>query len=178
MVIGWYDQARRRLSLEASIRGVATRELACTLLAAVLDTECAVLSQIGDGAIIYRDGGGYQIAFWPQSGEYANTTNFLTDGAFEDHVLVRLVAPGPDGIALLTDGLQPLALHYATQTAHAPFFDPMLDALRLEMDPDRLRDPLNQFLASRAVCERTDDDKTLVLAALRPRYDDATPPGL
>lgn len=164
----WYERARRRLSLEACITGVDLREYACTLLLAVADDRSAVFVQLGDGAIVFGHGAGYETACWPQSGEYANTTNFLTARDFREHLTVRTVAPGPDEVALLTDGLQPLALHYATHRVHAPFFDPMFDALSGEPDPDRLKPPLAGFLTSRPVTDRTDDDTTLVLATRRP----------
>ena len=52
------------------------------------------------------------------------------------------------------------------QTSHLPFFDPMLKVLR-QTNPDHcevLNDQLVHFLSSSAINERTDDDKTLVLA--------------
>jgi hypothetical protein len=161
---GWYESARCRLSLEACVAGVDLREFASTLLIAVADNECAVFGQLGDGAIVFRVDEGYQIAFWPQSGEYVNTTNFLTSRDFLKHVEIRMVAPPPNELALLTDGLQPLALHYATRTVHAPFFDPMFATLRKDLDPNQLELPLKQFLSSKSVADRTEDDITLILA--------------
>jgi hypothetical protein len=168
VVGGWYDSARRRLSLEACIEGLDVREYACTLLIAVVDSEAALFAQLGDGAIVFRTGRGYETAFWPQSGEYVNTTNFLTAHDFRCHLAIRVVDSVPDELALFTDGLQPLALHYATRSAHAPFFEPMFAALRDESDPDRLQLPLREFLTSKPVTDRTDDDTTLVLATRCP----------
>jgi Protein phosphatase 2C len=163
-VTDWYDRARRRISLDACVDGFDIRDYACTLLVAVVDGESALFAQLGDGAIVFRTGSGYQTAFWPQSGEYVNTTNFLTDSDFQRHLAVRIVDSVPDEIALFTDGLQPLALHYATKSVHAPFFEPMFAALHCEPDPDRLQTPLREFLTSKPVTDRTDDDTTLVLA--------------
>jgi hypothetical protein len=78
-----------------------------------------------------------------------------------------------DELALFTDGLQPLALHYASRTVHAPFFVPMFDSLRRSTDIDGLESPLKQFLKSKPVIDRTDDDKTLMLATRRSFSDDA-----
>ena len=66
-------------------------------------------------------------------------------------------------MALFTDGLQTLALDY-TRAAHSPFFAPMFAALSSETEPGGLLGPLSAFLESPAVNERTDDDKTLILA--------------
>lgn len=167
-VTSWYWLGRRRLALEACIEGIDLREYACTLLLAIVDCGGAVFAQLGDGAILFRSGESYETAFWPQSGEYANTTNFLTAPDFERHLAVRAANPAPDELALLTDGLQPLALHYATRTVHSPFFEPMFAALQGEPYPDRLQVPLRQFLTSTPVTERTDDDTTLILAARCP----------
>jgi hypothetical protein len=57
-----------------------------------------------------------------------------------------------------------LALSYASKSAHQPFFARMFAALRKVGDREDLVVPLRQFLDSPAVNDRTDDDKTLVLA--------------
>lgn len=74
-----------------------------------------------------------------------------------------------DEVALLSDGLQRLALHYQTRTAHAAFFKPMLATLRDASEDalESLSARLEDYLSSPAVNERTDDDKTLVLASRR-----------
>jgi hypothetical protein len=135
--------------------------------------DAVVFSQIGDGAIVYRDGDGFTTAFWPQTGEYANTTFFLTSPDFEEKLAFRSLGQRVDELALFTDGLQPLALHYASRTVHAPFFVPMFDSLRRSTDIDNLEGPLQQFLKSKPVIDRTDDDTTLMLATRQPLSDDA-----
>jgi hypothetical protein len=75
-----------------------------------------------------------------------------------------------DEIALLSDGIEPLVLHYASQTVHAPFFNRMFGPVRRSevIGEDRaLSQNLEGYLASPAILERTDDDKTLVLATRR-----------
>jgi hypothetical protein len=153
--------------MEACIRNIELREFACTLLAAIVGNQGAVFSQLGDGAIIYRDGERYQTAFWPQNGEFANSTFFLTGQDFERNLMCRSVAGDFDEFAVFTDGLQPLALHYASRSVHGPFFEPMFAALRSEPTPETLESPLRIFLNSESINERTDDDKTLVLATRR-----------
>jgi hypothetical protein len=70
--------------------------------------------------------------------------------------------PGVDEVALLTDGLQSLALRFASREAHGPFFEPMFERLRGPEQPSESE--LAAFLGSGPVNARTDDDKTLVLA--------------
>jgi hypothetical protein len=170
-VSDWYEQARRRLSLEACLQNTELREYACTLLTAVVGEERGVFAQIGDGAIVYRDGPGYTTAVWPQEGEHAGTTFFLTNPDFENWLTVRQLDRQVDDLAVFTDGLQPLALHYASRTVHVPFFAPMFESLRQRLDPQELREPLRLFLTSQPVTDRTDDDTTLVLATRRPPSD-------
>jgi hypothetical protein len=73
-------------------------------------------------------------------------------------------------VALLTDGLQGLALRFSTREAHGPFFEPMFARLRREREgePKGLGKELRAFLGSAPVNQRTDDDKTLVLATRLP----------
>jgi hypothetical protein len=169
-VARFVEQARSRLVGAARREGHDERDFSCTLLVALVDERAAVFFQIGDGAIVYRaEDGRYVPALWPQSGEYANCTFFLTD-ADAPHRVQAARAGGVHEVALLTDGLQALALQYASRAAHAPFFAPMFARLRgvTATRPRSLSGELTAFLDSRAVNERTDDDKTLVLATRLP----------
>jgi hypothetical protein len=69
------------------------------------------------------------------------------------------------GLAMLSDGIELLALCYKDNTAHEPFFTPMFEFAE---KPGSTKAELEEFLESERVCDRTDDDKTLVLAV---RYD-------
>lgn len=167
VVVSWYDLARRNLGLLSCLDNVPLREYACTLLLAAADESGAAWAQLGDGAIVILESDGYRPVFWPQSGEYANTTSFLTGEDCPRKMLFSATAKPPEEIALFTDGLQPLALHYATKSAHAPFFRPLFEALASVSDPDELRASLLAFLDSPDVNQRTEDDKTLILATRR-----------
>jgi hypothetical protein len=175
----WVAAVRSRIAKAARAEAIDPREFACTLLVALVDELWAVFFQIGDGAIVYRrPGGEYALAFWPQNGEYANWTWFATDEDAADR-LQSCLAEDVHEIALLTDGLQGLALRFATREAHGPFFAPMFERLRREPSsaPHRLHEQLAAFLDSAAVNQRTDDDKTLVLATRLSATPDATEAG-
>ncbi|HVO11054.1 MAG TPA: PP2C family serine/threonine-protein phosphatase [Vicinamibacteria bacterium] len=166
LAAGWLEAVRTCLGEAAAATGTERRAFSCTLLVALVDARRAVFLQIGDGAIVYRGrDGAYLPALWPQTGDYANTTFFVTD----DDAATRLqttTAEDVDELALLTDGLQSLALSFATRQAHAPFFAPMFERLRQEPPGESvgLVPELRSFLGSPDVNRRTDDDKTLVLA--------------
>ncbi len=161
----------RALAQLADEANLPAREFACTLLGAVVAADRALFLQIGDGVIVIDSGEDYRPVFWPQTGEYANETHFATDpDAIARLESVALTEPIAE-IALLSDGLQLLALHYQSRRAHAPFFRPLFHRLREHAEPGcpaALAAALERFLASPALSQRTHDDKTLILATRRP----------
>jgi hypothetical protein len=164
---GWITTARDAIAAEAAGSGKRLKDYACTLLGAVAGEDHALFFQIGDGAIVAStDGGEYGTIFWPEQGEYANTTFFVTDDGFSGHLDIRHASPAPGEIALFTDGLQTLALSFAQKKAHAGFFRPFFSALRQHPDGGFLdfSGQLSAFLTRDDVSARSDDDKTLVLA--------------
>ena len=167
MVREWLTQIRLDLEAKAAELQVDTRQLACTFLGAIVLADRAYFLQIGDGAIVREAEEGYMAVFWPQSGEYANTTNFVTSPACVQHLMVQIVEEPVDELAIITDGLERLILRFAEQTVHAPFLTPLFEPLRGSDNPDQFFEPLRNFLNSPAVNQRTDDDKTLVLATRR-----------
>lgn len=169
VVESWLRGAVADIGARAARDDLAGRDFACTILGCAVGTAAAVFIQIGDGAIVIDDGTGLRPVFWPDSGEYANMTRFVTDADFGDHLMFCAVEGRIDEVALFSDGLQRLALVFAERAAHAPFFEPMLQCLRAEPAgaAETLVFPLLRFLSSDAVNARTDDDKSLVLATRR-----------
>jgi len=163
----WITATRAAISAEADAKGKRPRDFACTLLGAVAGQDHTLFFQIGDGAIVVSaDGGEYETIFWPEQGEYANTTFFVTDEGFSDHLDIRHYGSMPGEIALFTDGLQTLALSFARKKAHEGFFRPLFEALRQHPDSGFLdfSRQLSVFLTRDDVSARSDDDKSLVLA--------------
>jgi hypothetical protein len=160
------------------------RDLACTLNVAVLLPEWSWFLQIGDGAIVVQRSVAdpFEVVFWPDNGEYANQTYFLTDVP-DAHVHARLDERPLDRVSVITDGLQTLALVLAEQRAHPPFFLPMFGTLEAapgggEHTHRALEPALSGFLDSSGINARTNDDKTLILASRAPRAVPGTPSGL
>ena len=166
----WIDNSAEAVQQAADQEGLPSREFACTLVAAVVSDEHAVFLQIGDGAIVFwaRGEDDWCIASWPQHGEYLNTTRFLTEPASREAFEFTLAAVPVYEIAVFTDGIEGLVLHYASQTVHSPFFDGMFPAVRSSETPGlsvSLSQQLSSFLSSPAISERTDDDVTLLMAS-------------
>jgi hypothetical protein len=164
---GWYLAVLEHLKSIAEREAVPVRELACTLLLAIVWREGAIFSQIGDGAWVLEKEGALLAGTWPQTGEYANVTTFLTsDGALDGLQFQRFTGE-IQSLAGFTDGIQMLTLNYADKTPGAAFFTKMFGLLRAAADETELIAPLQQFLGSEVITSRTDDDKTLVLAVWR-----------
>ncbi len=170
LVERWITGLVYRIELDAKRSGATVQDYACTLLAAVVAEESAVFVQIGDGAMVISSGTGWRHVFWPQHGEFANSTNFVTSQrAVPDMEFVRLDETVQE-IAVFTDGIENLVLQKASRTAHAPFFDSMFPAVRKSqasgVDAELSR-ALDKYLSSPTINDRTDDDKTLILASRR-----------
>jgi len=167
---GWIENAAEAVQQAADREGMPLREFACTLLAAVVSDEHALFLQIGDGAIVFwaRGEDDWCIASWPQHGEYLNTTRFLTEPASRDAFEFTLARVPVYEVAVFTDGIEGLVLHYATRSVHSPFFDGMFPAVRAADQPGlnaRLSEQLASYLASPAITDRSDDDITLLMAS-------------
>jgi len=162
------DQARDMLSAAAEKRYLSRRAFASTLLLAIASKAEALTVHVGDGAIVARDSQGcWRALSWPENGEYASTTYFLTDDPSPRARIVRWVEKF-DAFAVFSDGIEDLALDQKAQTAHEPFFRSMSKPLDTSTETGRsvgLSRALTDFLGSERVCERTDDDKTLILAS-------------
>src|SRR5262249_22636469 len=98
-------------------------------------------------------------------GEYAATTFFVTDDP-QPSIQFCFVDNPIQEIAVFSDGLERLVLDFSSHSAHAPFFEKMFAPLSTA-STGRNRDlsrALKKFLDGPSVCDRTDDDKTLILA--------------
>lgn len=159
-----FTTVRAAVVAAAANHKVAPRELACTILLAVIGPTTAALAQIGDGAIVVGCAQEYRVVFWPESNEYANATDFLTDAAFANALKFVTITEPIDAVAVFTDGLQRLALEFANRSAYPGFFQPLFEELRSAVNSELLMEPFHNFLDSERVNARTDDDKTLIIA--------------
>ena len=85
-VVGWIAKTAERLTARAHDDGNSPKDYSCTLIAAIVGNDAAAFAQIADGAIVVSHGeaDGWSWVFWPQHGEFANQTNFITqDNALE-----------------------------------------------------------------------------------------------
>ena len=156
------------LEAMAEAASVPKNEFSCTLLGCIILPEQTGFLQIGDGAIIRNNGSGhFSHIWWPQNGEYQNTTTFLIDDANLPNLKVKVVDEVILEVGLFTDGLQMLTLNNETLSVHQPFFNNLFPLLRKAEGQDHLNilnGRLNEYLSGPVINGRTDDDKTLLLA--------------
>jgi hypothetical protein len=165
----WVCRAAEATAAVAAVNQHEARDYSCTLLAAVLGADHAAFIQVGDGAIVvsHGDEDGWSYVFWPQHGEFANTTNFIQSADIDKIIAFDLAPRRIDELAIFSDGLENLVLHKVSRSVQQSFFYSMIQPVRkadsIGLDQE-LSKGLRRYLASPAICERTDDDKTLVLA--------------
>jgi serine/threonine protein phosphatase PrpC len=141
------------------------RDFATTLQLVIITPHSLGAVQVGDGAVvIQRANNEIEAVTWPDHGEYINQTSFITDADYLAQAQYRSMSSHDvQSVALFTDGLERLALELAEKKAYRPFFTPIF---RFAADSNSTQEDLVAYLESAAICERTDDDKTLVLATL------------
>lgn len=170
----WIIQISDQICELANESGLTRREYACTLLVVAATPIHGCFFQVGDGAIVVGLEEEYYPIFWPMTGEYANSTYFITDISAIEKLQFKIINDHPlEDIALMSDGLQNLALQFTMKTAHSPFFRPMFAQLAKELNPglsEILSASMQKFLESQSVCNRTDDDKALILSTCRDHF--------
>lgn len=163
----WLTHIRERISTFAELRGQSSRDYAATLVAAIVGPADGVILHIGDGGATIKCRGEdhWQIPSWPMQGQFASTTFFVTDDK-RPVVQHRYVERPIQNVCVFTDGLERLILDFAKRIPFDPFFEKMIAPLRHEATgrSRHLSRELKRFLESQSVNERTDDDKTLILA--------------
>lgn len=168
-MISLLTDIRQTVSQKAEALNIPVRELAATVLLAIVAPHAASFAQLGDGAIVVDESTEtYRTIFWPDEGEYVNSTHFLTDRSFAQSVRFETISQPLHRIAVFTDGIQRLALDFTTGTPHPGFFRPLFSELQGPVSYQTLNQAFHAFLASEALNARTDDDKTLVVAIREP----------
>lgn len=166
----WLEITRATIRSVAAARSAEPRDFASTLVLAIATPTELAIAHVGDGGVVFRGDrqDEWKIGSWPAHGEYINTTAFVTDAKLSLRITRHKV--DCSGVVLFTDGLERLLLDFGKQEPHQPFFAEIirsLDVLKHQGRNQHLCRSLGEYLDSEAINSRTDDDKTLVLAACR-----------
>ena len=168
----WVDESRDRIYKAAQARGKEARDFAATLVCVISDGENTLFAHIGDGCAVVREHstGQWLAGTWPDHGEYASTTTFVTDQPVAK-LRVTHLALAVDVVSLFSDGIERMVLDMATKKPAERFFGVVAQPVIASAVPSGrdavLSSHLKAYLGGEQVNARTDDDKTLVIAALR-----------
>ena len=169
LVRGPYDEPNTRWNGMGQRNDVPTRELAGTLIVAFASEDLVTAAQGGDGAAIACDigSGSAKTLCAAHTGEYANKTTFITSRSQPHEIAPVGHAPGHeyDSVALITDGLQNLALKMPEREAFLGFRNPMLNDQAQTDEPEAVSARLHSFITGERVQSRTTDDVTIIIAA-------------
>jgi hypothetical protein len=168
----WVDHIRDRIYRAAGIRGLEAKDFAATLICTISIGKRSVFAHVGDGCAVVRlqSTGTWVAPTWPDHGEYASTTTFVTDQPAAK-IRVTLMEDPIDVIAVFSDGIERMVLDMVSRKPAERFFGvvaaPVIKSAVPSGKDAALSEQLKGYLDSEQVCARTDDDKTLVIAALR-----------
>lgn len=161
-VAQWLEDVRSRIVARAQAEAASARDYACTLVSVIATADQTVCAQVGDGAVVVNERDGWRVPLWPENGEYANQTFFVSQEDARDHLQFARFGPVSDFV-VFSDGLQRLALDEALRAPHTAFFGPLVATVRSAEAVDATRDALEDFLRSERVNGKTDDDKSIVI---------------
>ncbi len=165
----WIAFFQQQINAEARLEKKEMREFATTFIGAIVGEKNAAFYQVGDGGAVFSVDGNsqsYQFAVPPIEAEYVNQTEFLTDDAAAESLRFVRVEQAIEDLILFSDGIFSVAVDYQTGKPHEPFLMPMIAPLRNGANGESgLNEKLEKFLASPRVNDKTDDDKTIILAS-------------
>lgn len=161
----WIVEFQNELATKATSEELTIRDYASTFLAAIVSAESACFVQIGDGAIVIKgEDDEYSYMFVPQNGQYANQTFFITDEKAVERFQFEYIEKPINQIAMFSDGIQNLVLDVQNFTVNQNFFSEWFNWLSEIKDQNIGKKILEDYLNSPKINERTNDDKTLILA--------------
>lgn len=161
-------QAAREHVIDLAMREAAPpQDYSATLSCVVLAPWGYLVAQLGDGLVVIRGPDeGLQVAL-DCRGEVLNVTDVLTQPDALDRLRVKVDTKVPRGVVVSTDGLIPVLMRQADHSPHNPMFEMLFSAVASCADPESIDDHLGGLLRDDAVNQRTDDDKSLVIALLQ-----------
>lgn len=164
----WLDLARDRIIFASTNRSLTPRDFAATMVLVVTNGKDLIVAHVGDGCAVIKDSstGLWHAPTWPDHGEYASTTFFVTDD-IEVKLRIREYSGDIGSVAIFSDGLERLVLDFANKVPSDGFFEAMVKPINAGFRKGKNKElslALARYLDSDSVNERTDDDKSLIIA--------------
>jgi len=163
ILIGSVKPAQEAIEKEAKEKRMAVRDFATTLSLVIAYPGVVVAGQIGDGAVILAENENLIALTKPQNSEYINETAFIVLPDALDTIQIEFWHGDFTHIAVISDGLQMLALKIPERIPYEPFFMPLFRFVSGSEEIEA-QEQLTKFLRSERIRERTTDDLTLFLA--------------
>ncbi|MFZ9856922.1 MAG: PP2C family serine/threonine-protein phosphatase [Roseiflexaceae bacterium] len=166
IMINAATEARTALLALANSEQHDLRDYACTLLVAIMSPDEWHVLHIGDGAVVgITSATAVKTLSAPDNGEFINVTVPLTSSDYQQHLRYEHAKEQLFGIALLSDGVQPMCINYKTGDAYPGFFMPLINWLTAfpQAQLADASDGLCKLLDSDRLRQKSDDDMTLVL---------------
>ena len=161
-------RAKNAVARHGKTHNIPLRDLACTLIVAVAGERLITAAQVGDGAVVaFNTGSGAARTLCAaDTGEYANETTFITSRSRPHQAadVGHVSGSDYDALALITDGLQNLALNMPEREAFPGFWKPILSDLSHTDEPEAVSGRLHTFISGERVQSRTSDDVTIAIA--------------
>lgn len=131
--------------------------------------DLVMATAVGDGAIVIADQQGLRCVAVGERAEYVNETYFLTETDYAAHCATYCeLSDQLSGVALLTDGVEALAVSHRGREPYPPFFEAVFAHVAAGGDADGLIKVLTSPLA----VSRSADDKTIAVLARRSEASD------
>ena len=160
-----FESARALLVSRAETDNNEVRDYACTLLLVILTPTQWAIQHIGDGAVVgIASDKSVRTLSTPDNGEFINSTYPLTSADYATHMRFTTGNETLYGVAVVSDGVQPMCINYKTGAAYPGFFAPLVNWLAGLNDLTRANEILETMLDSAQFRQKSDDDMTLVLA--------------
>ena len=159
------EKVKERFGRRAKEKSCSPKDFSCTLLVVIASPNWLVAMQIGDGFIVTRNRkpkSEYKLLFHPSKGEYANETTFVTAANALEKMQVKTLFDKQQFICAASDGLERMAINLKDLQPHPPFFKMFERALEIRPE-DEERLSTKDWLKSKDVNNKTDDDKTILL---------------
>jgi hypothetical protein len=162
-VRGAFEAARGSLVDLARVRNQPAGDFATTLQLVVASHDACCYGRLGAGGCVGRLEDGALLSLSPTAGyPFVNGASLLTSATSEPDVFFYPNALS--ACAVFTDGLEHLAMHLADWRPHRPFFAPLFEFVAVSEHRAGAEHELGHYLRTKRFDERTDDDRTLVLA--------------
>ena len=155
--------ARAAMLRAADGIGCTPRDVAATLMIAMVTPDRASITSIGDGSAITETDAGFAVALGPPEREYVNEVDPLTMDGWERAVRSQVIDGPIRSLTAFTDGCQHAAITPDGDVG-AAFIPPIVAHVREHGEASA--DALRGLLAGDKVAEHSGDDKTMVVVTM------------